>query len=200
MIVGIAGKGSSGKSTVAGILTRNHRFQEVAFADEIKRTVRRWWPNFTIEELWGPSHLRETPHPEYGGLTARRACQHLGTEAGRELDLYVWVRFGMNVARTILRGGWDYAPHIGLIEAPSYREPYKGVSFSDCRVPNEVAAIHFEGGVVWKTQHGTGLEGAAGQHESERHIDDLKVDAVVPRSSLEEMPAIIASMLKAAGR
>lgn len=195
MIIGIAGRGSSGKSTVAQILTKNHRYQEIAFADEIKRTARRWWPNFTIDELWGPSHLRETVHPEYGGLTPRRACQYLGTEIGRALDRNVWVRIGINAAQTILRGGWDYAPHIGLIEAPSYREPYRGVAFSDCRFPNEGDAIHEAGGIVWKTQHGVGLSGEAGAHESERHIDSLEVDALVPHGPLSEVPAVVADLL-----
>src|SRR6202142_402163 len=57
-IIGLAGKAGSGKSTVAKFIADKYNAVEVAQADVMKRFIWRVFENFTIEDLWGPSELR----------------------------------------------------------------------------------------------------------------------------------------------
>src|SRR6202044_3217734 len=114
MIIGISGYAGTGKDTVADFLVRDFNFVRVALADPIKRIAKELF-DFSDETLWGSSEKRNeldkryvqwtafVPHmlseeilkefpdgkvPQY--LTARRVCQFLGTEVGRELYPNVW--------------------------------------------------------------------------------------------------------------
>lgn len=195
-IVGIGVNTNQGKGEAAKILEDYFGYARVSFADEIKRTVRRWWPNFLIEELWGPSEARSRAHPEYGGLTARRACQFIGTEVGRNLDANVWVRSGLDVARRLLEGGCWYEPQNGLTWSASARKP-TGVVFDDARFENELNAIQTVGGKTWKVIRPSTpmLEGDAGAHESEHALDgydDAKFDAIIVNNkSLADLKDIV---------
>jgi hypothetical protein len=131
-------------------------------------------------------------------LTPRHAAQQLGTEWARNCYEDAWVDIALDAARLLTSKYYpgSYDAQRGLISTEtSRREPIRGVVISDCRFPNEVEAIHAADGIIWKTLHGAGLEGAAGQHESERHIDSLPVDAIVPRGPLEGVPTVVARML-----
>lgn len=208
MIVAICGKAGSGKSTVADILARDHQFVVVSLADPIKRICKDVF-DFTDEQLWGPSEARNAPDIRYPHafagsrseprewLSPRYALQTLGTEWGRRCYENVWVEKAIRIAKALATDHVFYTAKGGL--EPWFgregRDIFRDVVVPDARFHNEVAAIHAAGGIVWKTQHGVGLEGAAGAHESERHIDSLEVDALVPRGPLEEMPALVAKML-----
>jgi hypothetical protein len=195
-IVGVSGLAGAGKGEAAKILEDYFGFARISFADEIKRTVKRWWPNFLIEELWGPSEARMRAHPEYGGLTARRACQFIGTEVGRSLDGNVWVRSGLDVARKLLEGGCWYSSVDGITWSASARRP-TGVVFDDARFPNELSAIQAVGGKTWKIVRpdANGLVGEAGAHESEHALDsydDAKYDAIIVNNkSLADLKDIV---------
>lgn len=74
MIIGVSGltedeqgnRGSAGagKDLVADYLVKKHGFVKVALADEIKRIAMRLW-DFSEEQLWGPSELRNIPDERY---------------------------------------------------------------------------------------------------------------------------------------
>jgi len=193
-IVGIGVEANSGKGEVAKILVNRFGFARVSFADEIKRTVRRWWPNFTIEELWGASEMRNRVHPEYGGLTARKACQFIGTEIGRELDRDLWARTGLETAKSLLAGGCYYEPARGLTWSASCRKA-DGVCFDDMRFLNELQAIRDVQGKTWKiVRPSSGLQGEAGQHASENSLKghDNHFDAIIVNNkSLAELEDIV---------
>lgn len=61
---GNKGSAGSGKSHVALHLVEKHGFVELAFADEMKRTLRRLL-GFSVEQLWGPSAKRNEPDSRY---------------------------------------------------------------------------------------------------------------------------------------
>lgn len=200
MIIGIAGDDGTGlasagvgKGEAARVLVERYDFARVSFADEFKRTVKRWWPNFTVEELWGASEFRNRPHEEYGGLTARRACQFIGTEIGRNLDADVWVRYGMNMARLLLEGGCWYSNVEGLAWSASAAKP-RGVVFDDARFFNELEAIHAVRGRTWKIiRPGAGLKGEAAQHKSETSLAGYdNFDAIIVNNkSLADLEDIV---------
>jgi hypothetical protein len=64
MIIGIAGKAGSGKSTIADYLVKNHQFVAVSLADPIKRICRDVF-DFSEEQLWGPSEKRNEADQRY---------------------------------------------------------------------------------------------------------------------------------------
>ena len=162
-------------------------------------------------------------------LTARHALQQLGTEWGRRCYNNTWIDYAIRVASFLLSGEMKtsappliptYYPQTGSewrsirsertfsgevrgeIHWARGERPDRvttGVVISDVRFPNEVDAIRAVRGRLWKTVHGGGLCGPAGEHESESHIDKLDVNVVVPDSPLEALPSIVADMLKGRG-
>jgi hypothetical protein len=127
-------------------------------------------------------------------LTPRHALQRLGTEWGRACYENTWIDLALRTARVLLDGWHAYSPLHGLIQR--YSPSIRGIVLSDIRFPNEVHAIRAAGGRLWRTTHGEGLSGVAGMHESERYVDALEVDGVVPDSPIEALPEIVATMLK----
>jgi len=212
MIVGFAGRAGSGKDTSADFLVNNHGFVKVAFADEIKRTCARVYPKMTREHLWGPSSMRNKfieDYPRPHGpwvvsdgeercaccnttrerasavqcfLTARFACQQLGTEWGRLCYPATWTDIVMDASSKLLfQNGtirslfYVYTPWDGITTTyvPGGTRP-RGVVVSDLRWPtgNEGEAIRNAGGILVKLKRGDGLSGAVGAHESERAVTD----------------------------
>jgi hypothetical protein len=95
MIVGIAGPAGSGKSLCAEHLHDKHGFRIVSLAAPIKRIVGELF-GFTEYQLNGPSSARSEPHPtlkrpDGEPLTARYACQTLGTDWARQCCPEVWI-------------------------------------------------------------------------------------------------------------
>jgi hypothetical protein len=64
MIIGVCGPASSGKDTGAERFIKEHGFVRVAFADPLKRYARDMF-DFTDEQLWGPSEMRNMPDKRY---------------------------------------------------------------------------------------------------------------------------------------
>jgi hypothetical protein len=61
VLFGVSG---SGKSTLGEGLRTHFGHYVVAFADPLKHAAKAIF-NFRDEDLWGPSHTRETPYPEF---------------------------------------------------------------------------------------------------------------------------------------
>lgn len=64
MLLGISGLANSGKDTVAKFLGEDLRFVGIAFADPLKQIAKTVY-RFTDDQLWGPSHMRNTPDKRY---------------------------------------------------------------------------------------------------------------------------------------
>lgn len=133
-------------------------------------------------------------------LTPRFALQLLGTEWGRRCYSNTWVDYTLRLAKELLSGTKEY-DRVGGLQIPSYKAHQgiryseynhrtKGVVISDVRFMNEIDAIHHAGGRVIRVTRPTGgLEGAAGQHVSEKEqmsISDSLFDAVIPNDSTIE--------------
>jgi len=63
-LIGVSGLAGSGKDAVASILVSERQFCRVALADPLKRACADWF-GWSHEQLWGPSHLRNTPDTSY---------------------------------------------------------------------------------------------------------------------------------------
>lgn len=128
-IIGMTGRAGSGKDTIADILIKEHGFARVAFGDPLKRITRDVFA-FTVDQLWGPSAMRNAPDKRYPRehgpwsedgkcmccgvpddallasvqcyLTPRHALQQFGTEYGRRCYPNVWVDYTLRIAEALL--------------------------------------------------------------------------------------------------
>jgi hypothetical protein len=198
-LVGFTGVAGSGKDSAAAVLVKQFGFTKISLADRIKRIcadVFGWGPG----RLWGPSEQRNLPDPDLGGLTARKALQHLGTEWGRAMYENIWVNRALGDARLVL-GGADYSPELGVHDYGGALLSVLGVVIPDVRFPNEVAAIHAAGGRVWRIDRpGAGLTGSVGTHASETGIADLHIDGIIRNDrSLEDFQETVEQFAEIAG-
>jgi len=142
MIIGVCGFIGSGKDTVADYLTNFHEFRRESFANSLKDCVAQvfGWDRTMLEgrtkqarewreqlDLWWADRLKM---PE---LTPRWVLQHWGTE--------------------VCRQGFHDDIWIASLEN-KLRHSEDDVVISDCRFPNEIAAIKRAGGQVVRVVRG----------------------------------------------
>jgi hypothetical protein len=163
-IIGLAGYAGAGKDTAAAALTSDEarNYTRVSFADKLREFALAVDPLIPITEGsavhmrlsefladLGGDWTRAKQNPEVRGL-----LQRIGTDAGRNvLGVDVWV------------------------DAALASLPDSNVIFTDCRFPNEAAAIAKAGGFVVRVQR-SGV-GPVNDHPSEVALDDWDYDAYV---------------------
>lgn len=192
MIIGITGKAQSGKDTACKIvqlldyyrgileslnggelviseedfvldnlynddIVRNSRWEKRAFADKLKGCAALILgvdiENFESNLFKESYTTLPLSNKDGEAMTHREFLQCFGTEVGRNIDNNLWVTALMH----------------------TYEDTNCWI-VPDVRFPNEAAAIRKAGGVLWKIEReGSG----AGNHISEKLIDDLKVDIVI---------------------
>ena len=162
LIIGFSGRLRSGKDTAATPLIASgwHHASFAAALKDFTVAVNPLVPNeagnrfYRLAELvkhYGWERTKDE-FPE-----ARALLQRVGTEAGRDvLGQDVWV------------------------DAAMERLP-KGVDavFTDCRFPNEAAAIQARGGIVIRVERPSLPEPGPDAHPSETALDDFDFDATI---------------------
>jgi len=142
MIIGVCGLIGAGKDTIADYLVNIHQFRRESFANSLKdavaavfswdrdmlegktRSSREWREQ--VDPWW--SKRMNMPH-----LTPRWVLQYWGTEVCRKgFDDDIWVA---SLESRLLKTTDD-------------------IVISDCRFPNEIAAIKRAGGIVVRVQRG----------------------------------------------
>lgn len=142
MIIGISGFIGSGKDTVADYLIREHEFRRESFANTLKDAIAAvfGWDRLLLEgrskqarewreqvDLWWAKRLN------IPNLTPRWVLQYWGTEVCRKgFDDDIWIASLENKLRTAT----------------------DNIVISDCRFPNEIAAIKAQGGKILWIQRG----------------------------------------------
>jgi len=169
-VLAFSGLSGVGKDTAAGFLVAADHYTAIGVADPLKRIVRDVF-DFSVEQLWGPSELRNIPSPRYPrlhtptpdgvecvccenklpfpepcGLTPRYALQLLGTEWGRYCYDDVWIDLALRTAATLRdkqREGWNsYAYTVERGITEKAAVPLEyGIAFTDIRFKNELAAL-----------------------------------------------------------
>jgi hypothetical protein len=142
MIIGICGLIGSGKDTIADYLQNIHQFRRESFAHTLKDAVSSvfGWDRELIEGRTRQSReWREQVDPWWAerlgmpNLTPRYVLQHWGTEVARR--------------------GFHDDIWIASLEN-KLRKTTDDVVISDCRFPNEIAAIRRAGGLVVRVHRG----------------------------------------------
>ena len=142
MIIGICGFIGSGKDTVADYLTNFHEFRRESFANSLKDAVAQvfGWDRTMLEGRTKQAReWREQVDPWWSDrlkmpeLTPRWVLQHWGTE--------------------VCRHGFHDDIWIASLEN-KLRHSEDDVVISDCRLPNEIAAIRRANGLVVRVIRG----------------------------------------------
>ena len=142
MIIGVCGFIGSGKDTVADYLTNFHEFRRESFANSLKDAVAQVfsWDRTMLEGRTKQAReWREQVDPWWSDrlklpeLTPRWVLQHWGTE--------------------VCRHGFHDDIWIASLEN-KLRHSEDDVVISDCRFPNEIAAIRRANGLVVRVIRG----------------------------------------------
>ena len=142
MIIGVCGLIGAGKDTVADYLVNIHQFRRESFANTLKDAVSAvfGWDRELLEGRTRQSReWREQVDPWWAErlamptLTPRWVLQYWGTE--------------------VVRKGFHDDAWIASLEN-KLRKTTDDVVISDCRFPNEIAAIKRAGGMVIRVHRG----------------------------------------------
>jgi hypothetical protein len=142
MIIGICGLIGSGKDTIADYLQNIHQFRRESFAHTLKDAVAAvfGWDRELLEGRTKESRAwREQVDPWWAErlniphLTPRWVLQYWGTE--------------------VIRKGFHDDFWIAALEN-KLRKTHDDIVISDCRFPNEIAAIKRAGGIVIRVTRG----------------------------------------------
>jgi hypothetical protein len=172
MIIGVVGLIGAGKDTIADYLVNIHEFSRESFANTLKDAVAAvfGWDRDLLEGRTRHSReWREQVDPWWAErlhmptLTPRWVLQHWGTE--------------------VVRRGFHDDTWIASLEN-KLRKSQDDVVISDCRFPNEIAAIKQAGGVVVRVCRGpdpswfqTAIRANAGSEIDKLALERLAVHA-----------------------
>jgi hypothetical protein len=204
MIVGISGlhnggsKGA-GKDTFADLLLEEGNGVKVSLADPLKRICIQVY-DFSEEQLWGPSELRDVPderypRPDGSFLTPRFALEQLGTEWGRNCYPETWTALMLRTARELMESKacltYDRVRGVipGVCSYPGIGCRPDFVVVPDVRFHNEMVAIQMAGGAVIRVRRGPQVEATG--HVSNVELSSLPDDAfwmvIENNGSLEDL-------------
>jgi hypothetical protein len=179
-LIGITGGRGSGKDTAYGIIEewavkQNLTAARRAFADPLKWSFARiWFPDATLEEAvqWCDKIKLNSVIDAGNGVavTGRRALQHYGYEAHREI-------FGEDfwIDQVVPMKNWrDKFSENGRLTDICV--------ITDVRYDNEAKRIREAGGVVWKIERETGT---LDSHSSEAGIESYLIDYTIINTDLD---------------
>ena len=173
-LIGLTGRASAGKDTLAQLLHSRYDYVRYAYADPLRTLLNErfgWKPAQWEDREWKEYALAD----EAGGYSPRSWMQWLGTEVLRTYAGYdIFVRLAFT--------NWDKHPYPMVI--------------SDVRFSNEAQAIINRGGMILEvTREGTG---ALNDHVSERTLhEDLFHGTVSNNGTREQLLHVATHLLKA---
>ena len=172
MIIGICGFIGSGKDTIADYLVNFHEFKRESFASSLKDAVSLvfgWDRNMLEGRSKQSREWREQVDPWWASrlnmpnLTPRWVLQYWGTD--------------------VLRRAFHDDIWIASLEN-KLKNTTDNVTISDCRFPNEIAAIKNSGGTIVWVQRGDlpkwypmAVAANNGDTEKQKRLEDLKIHA-----------------------
>lgn len=152
LIIGLNGKAGAGKDTAANHLVSQYGFVKIGFADPLRQVCKTVF-GLTDAEM-SDRALKETILDRYPRLTPRKIMQVVGTEAFRNNFDGVWIEAFLQQARK-----------------------HQRVVASDCRFPDEGAAVQALGGkLVRVVAIDSPFETPDSGHASEAVVNTVNAD------------------------
>ena len=172
MIIGLSGYARSGKDTVAGMLIGLHKYDNRAFADEVRQFLTQ------INPVLEDGHRLNEIVGQFGWEYAKAR-----TEVRRLLQVV-----GLEVRNFFGENCWVDRAMIGVSSSQK-------IVFTDVRFPNEAEMIKALGGEIWRIQR-PGIA-PINNHPSESAMDDWQFDKMILNSSgVEGLKQQIAAAFK----
>lgn len=177
LLIGLAGRARTGKTTAANDLAFTHNFQTYALADPLREGLMAI---FNLSPSDFENERKEQPIA-WLGLSARELMQSMGTEWGRNLvHPDVWLLLAEQNLRFM---GQAYDTASGFV-------------ISDLRFENEAAFVREKGGIVIHLQREKASNVKA--HSSEAGIEVHPSDLLLRNDgTLEELHNSLAKILRA---
>lgn len=176
ILIAIAGNIKVGKSSVTDHMIAEYDFKEDAFARVLK--IIGIACGFHHDEMYGTQEQKLQINPHFG-VSGRQFLQIVGSELFR--DMLPTLLPGLKDKL----GNCKFWSHVWQINYQASNQ--KNVVVSDCRFPDEAAAIRKNGGIIIKIHRPSlSREGAEYQHQSESHIDNLYYDVKLINDGTKE--------------
>ena len=162
VIIGLAGRAGSGKSTAAEYLRRRYDFECIAFADALKDCLALLMADRGIDHaVLHEQRFKTVPLDAMHDTSARQLMQSLG-DWGRQVARGFWVH--------------QLAHRHGLTEG---RNPvHDRICITDVRYPNEEEWLLHKGGALLRITRQAA--GNTDPHSSEQWADSLLAHATIP--------------------
>lgn len=170
MLIGLAGRMSSGKDTAGAYLVARYGFRRYALADKVKQlcafVIPREEIGWTGTDWTGPKSVE-----------GRRLLQGIGQGARDVLGIDVWI--------DALATSWFYDTPTNAV-------------VTDIRNQNEAEFIRENGGAVWRIARPSIQRGGqADDHETERGVDELVADVeLVNDGTLRDLYARVDALME----
>lgn len=160
MLIGLVGYSRAGKDTVAGVLVRNHGFEQRNLASPIRTVLAKIDPIY-IEEDGEPRNLSE--------ILRHENWDEIKKHFPESVDQMIALGQGMR----------DIDENIWL--GACVKEPFENLVIADVRQPNEADFIYQHGGELWRIEREgsqkRGMDGLLDDYEFAVEIkNDLTLD------------------------
>ena len=155
VLIGIIGKKSSGKSTIASHLVNHYKFEEYAFANALKNACVEIF-GLSYNQVYS-TYEKEVVDP-YWNLTPRQILQDVGT-----------IFRNMYIFNNKYKHIW-----IKSVERQIFNKPYN-IVISDVRYQDEADMIKDKGGILLKVIRPNLI--STDSHESEQ--SDIDADIII---------------------
>ena len=176
--IGLTGRMSSGKSTVAGLICEiDSSFTEMSFAAPLKQSLSSLVGEAV--DKFETSGGKQAICPALG-ITRRRAMQQFGDALRESFGCGIFVDLARSSARHVLSG-------------------QRSVVLSDCRFPAEADMIRSMGGIIVCIQRANvqSSDSVASAHASEVLMDTIRPDLVLNNNgTIDELRQSVEVLLR----
>ena len=175
IIIGLAGKAGSGKSSVAKYLEDiiparlGMQVRRVSFATPLKKMAKDIW-GFTNDQVFGDATQKETVDPRHG-ITPRDAMKLLGQSARHHMGSMVWIDAAMKWIEDCYNGD-----RRGGVTSAFVIDDVRYVNEAEVIKKGKQSSVYFRD--LWRLHCPDSISNDDGKHASEAEVDLIRPSLV----------------------